>query len=162
MKRSSSGHAALMRGVEDRLMENTRSQAEDLLEVARVLLLVQGAILVATTIEALVFGGVFAGAAGSPAFMSGAAAALILTARARLRGDRRWTRRIVYGIEIMTLAFLAIDAVLAIALTRALPPMVALVTQLVLPMSVIALLRRSARARSPRMPSNANRLLEGV
>jgi hypothetical protein len=143
-------------------MENARPQADDLLEVARVLLLVQGAILVATTIEALVFGGVFAGAAGVPVFTSGAAAALLLVARARLRADRRWTRLLVYGVEILTLAFLAIDTVLAIALTRALPPLVMLCTQLVLPMSVIVLLRRSGRASSARVPSNTIALLEGV
>ncbi len=143
-------------------MENTHPQAEDLLEVARVLLLVQGAILVATTIEALVWGVVFAGAAGVPVFTSGAAAVLLLVARVRLRTDRRWTRRIVYGVEVLTLVFLAIDAVLAVALTRALPPLVTLLTQLVLPMSVIVLLRRSARARTARVPSNTITLLEGV
>ncbi len=143
-------------------MENTRSHAEDLLEVAGVLLLVQGAILVATTIEALVWGGVFTGAVGVPVFMSGAAAALLLVARARLRADRRWTRRIVYGVEVVTLVFLVIDTVLAIALTRALPPVVTLLTQLVLPMSVIVLLRRSARASTARVPSNTITLLEGV
>jgi hypothetical protein len=127
-------------------MDAIRTQSEELLEVARVLLLMQGAILIATTIEALIFGGVFAGAAGGPVFMSGAAAALILVTRARLRADRRWTRRIVYGVETVALLFLAIDAVLAIALTGALPPMVALLTQLVLPLSVIVLLRRSARS----------------
>ena len=129
-------------------MEKTRRQAEDLLEVARVLLLVQGAILFATTIEALVWGGVFAGVAGVPVFTSGAAAVLLLVARVRLRADRRWTRRIVYGVEVVTLVFLAIDTVLAVALTRALPPVVTLLTQLVLPMSVIVLLRRSAPQRT--------------
>jgi len=131
-------------------MDAIRTRTEELLDVARVLLLMQGAILIATTIESLIFGGIFAGAAGGPVFMSGAAAALILVTRARLRADRRWTRRIVYGVETVALVFLAIDTVLAVALTGALPPMVALLTQLVLPLSVILLLRRSARsARAP-------------
>jgi hypothetical protein len=143
-------------------MGNNRARAEDLLDVARVLLLVQSAILVATTIEALVWGGVFTGAAGVPVFTSGAAALLLLVARARLRADRRWTRRIVYGVETATLAFLAIDAVIAMALTRALPPMVALLTQLVLPLSVVLLLRRSARAADAPLASSTPARAVGV
>ena len=53
-------------------MKTNRRPADDLLEVARALLLLQGAILIATTIEALVWAAVFPGASGSPALMSGA------------------------------------------------------------------------------------------
>jgi hypothetical protein len=127
-------------------MEMTRPHNEDLLDVARVLLLVQGAILVATTIEALLWSFVFAGAAGAPVWFSGAAATIILVARVRLRADRRRTRRAVYAVETVILVSLAIDTALAIALAGALPPVVALLTQLLLPVSVILLLRRSARA----------------
>lgn len=141
-------------------MDTTRRPAEDLLEVARVLLLVQGSILVATTIESVVWGFAFAGAPGLPTFMSGAAATVILVARARLRSDRRRTRRLVYIVEVFTLATLAIDTALAIALTGALPPAVALLTRLVLPMSVILLLRRSARGAATSATSVA--ALEGT
>jgi hypothetical protein len=127
-------------------MDTSRRPADELLEVARVLLLLQGSILVATTIEALIWGAIFAGATGSPALMSGVSAALVFVARVRLRADRRWTRRLVYAIEGLTVATLAIDSVLAILLAGALPPAVALLTQLVLPLSVITLVRRSARA----------------
>ena len=130
-------------------MEMTGRYDEDLLDVARVLLLVQGAILVATTIEALLWSFVFAGAAGAPVWFSGAAAAATLVARARLRSDRRRTRRIVYAVEILILVSFAIDTALAIVLAGALPPLVALLTQLVLPLSVVLLLRRSARAAMP-------------
>jgi hypothetical protein len=149
MKRSSSGHASLIKQTQDRHMEMTGRRNEDLLEVARALLLVQGAILVATTIEALLWGFVFAGAAGAPVWFSGAAAMALLVGRARLRADRRRTRRIVYFVEIVILVSLAVDTVLAVALAGALPPVVALLTQLVLPMSVVLLLRRSARAAAP-------------
>jgi hypothetical protein len=134
---------------------------EDLLDVARVLLLVQGSILVATTIEALLWSFVFAGAPGASVWLSGAAATTILVARARLRADRRRTRRIVYGIEVVILLSLAIDTALAVALAGALPPLVALLTQLVLPLSVIHLLRRSARAAAPAF-SNVLARSEGV
>src|SRR5687768_16080918 len=146
MKRSSSSHAALTRRLETRLMEMTRRPADDLLDLARVLLLVQGSIFVATTIEALIWGMAFAGAAAAPLLLSAAAAAVLLVARARLRDDRRWARRLVYGVEGFSLAFLAIDLVLAIALTGTPPPAVALLTRFVLPVSVIYLVRQSARA----------------
>jgi len=125
-------------------METTRRPADELLEVARALLLLQGSILVATTIESLFWGVVFPGAGGA-VLMSGAAAVAILVARARLRADRTWARRLVYAVEVLMLVVIAVDIVLATALTHALPPIVALLTQLVLPMSVVTILRRSAR-----------------
>lgn len=120
--------------------------ADDFLDLARVLLLLQGSILVATTIEAMVWGVAFAGAGGVPLLLSGAAAVVILVARARLGIDRRWVRRMVYGVEGLTLALFALDLALAIALTGTPPPAVALLTRYLLPVSVIFLLRRSARA----------------
>lgn len=122
------------------------TRPDELLDVARVLLLLQGSILVATTIEALVWGMAFAGAAGVPLLLSGAAAVVIFVARARLRPDRRRTRRLVYGVEAFTLAFFALDLALATALTGTPPPAVAILTRFVLPLSVIYLLRLSARA----------------
>lgn len=143
-------------------MEATGRNDEDHLDVARVLLLVQGAMLVATTIEALLWSFVFAGAAGAPVWLSGAAAAMILVARARLRADRVRTRRLVYAVEAVILVSLAIDTALAIVLAGALPPLVALLTQLVLPLSVVLLLRRSARATATTVPSNILARSEGV
>ena len=125
-------------------METTRRPADDLLEVAKVLLLLQGALLVATTIEALVWAVFFPGANGSPALMSGAAAVAILFARIRVRPDRRWSRRLVYFVEGVILLTAAIDLAIGLALSHALPPMVSLLTQIALPIAVIALLRRAA------------------
>jgi hypothetical protein len=146
MKRSSSGHLSLIWQVDHRHMDTTGRRTDELLGVARVLLLVQGAILVATTVEALFWTLVFPGAAGTPFLMSIAAAVLILVASARVRVDRSWTRRIVYGVEMVILVNLVIDLVLAVVVTGAVPPIVALLTRFVLPMSVIALLRQSTRA----------------
>jgi hypothetical protein len=143
-------------------MDRTLRPADDLFEVARLLLLVQGSILVATTIEALIWSAAFAGAAGAPVFMSGVAAAVILVARARLRGDRRWSRRVVHVVEVVTLVTLVIDTALAIALTGALPPAVAFLTRLVLPLSVIVLLRRAARATSASISSSSTPALEAA
>lgn len=146
MKRSCSSNAVLIQPPETRLMDMTRRPADDLLDLARVLLLLQGSILVATTIESLIWGLAFAGAAAAPLLLSGGAAVVILVARARLRADRRGIRRLVYGVEGFTVAFLGIDLVLAIALTGTPPPPVALLTRFVLPVSVIYLVRQSARA----------------
>ncbi|MDQ2911812.1 MAG: hypothetical protein M3T56_00965 [Chloroflexota bacterium] len=126
-------------------MDTTRRPVDDLLDLARALLLLQGALLVATTIEALFWSLVFPGSGGS-LLMSAASAVVILVARTRLRADRRWARRFVYTVEGLILVGAAVDIVLAIAITHRLPPVVALLTQLVLPLSVVAILRRSARA----------------
>jgi len=83
--------------------------------------------------------------------MSGAAAVVILVGRRRLRADRRWTRRFVYVVEGLILVTAGVDVVVGLALAHALPPMVALLTQVVLPIAVTVLLRRSAR-QSPRQP----------
>ena len=136
-------------------MDANHRPTDDLLDVARALLFLQGAILVATTIEALVWAAVFPGASGSPAFMTGASALVILVGRIRLRADRRRTRRLIYLVEGFILLTAAVDIVIALLLSGALPPMVALLTQVVLPIAVVVLLRRSARRpRMPAAPSN--------
>jgi hypothetical protein len=160
MKRSSSGNVALIQRLDTWPMETTRRPADDVLEVARVLLLVQGAILVATTIEAAVWGIAFAGASGAPVLLSGGAAVMILIARARLRVGRGWSRRFVYAVEGFTIAFLALDLALAIALTGTPPPAVALLTRFALPVSVIYLLRQSVRSTRMRVVPTA--AVEGI
>jgi len=126
-------------------VETTRRPSDDFLDIARALLLLQGSILVATTIEALVWAIFFPGASGSPAVMSGAAAVAILIGRTRLRVDRRWARRLVFLVEGLILLTATINVAIELALAHGLPPMVAALTQIVLPVSVIALVRRSTR-----------------
>jgi hypothetical protein len=145
IKASCSGHRTLIRVAEDCPVDTTRRPTDDLLDVARALMLLQGAILIATTIEALVWANVFPGASGAPALMSGASAVVILIGRIRLRADRRRARRLVYMVEGLILLTAAVNVAIGLVLAHALPPMVALLTQVVLPISVIALLRRSAR-----------------
>jgi hypothetical protein len=130
-------------------MHTDHGPADDLLDVVRALLLTQGAILIATTIEAIVWGLAFAGAPGLPVLFSGAAAALVLIARVRVRPDRRRIRRFVYAVESVILATFVIDAALAIALAHALPPIAAVFTDGVLPLSLMLLLRRSTGVRTP-------------
>ena len=160
MKRSSSGNAALMQRLDTSLMDTNRRPADEFLDVARVLLLVQGAILVATTIESLVWGMAFAGASGLPVLLSGGAAVLIFVGRARVQAGRSRSRRFVYAVEGFTLAFFALDLLLAVVLIGAPPPAVAVLTRFVLPVSVIYLLRQSARTTRPRVVATA--AVEGI
>jgi len=149
-----------MRAFEDCPMETTRRPSDDLLDVARALLLFQGAILVATTIEALVWAVLFPGANASPALMSGASAVVILVGRVRLRADRRWARRLIYFVEGLILVTAAVNVAIGLVLAHALPPIVAIGTQVVLPVAAIALLRRSARL--PRTAAPMTPVLEGA
>jgi hypothetical protein len=142
-------------------MDNQRPDPNDLLDVARVLLLLQGAILVATTIEAAIFGLAFPGGGGT-VLVSGVTAAALLVARARLRTDRRRSRRIVYIVEANKVVPFVVDIGLALVLADALPPAVAILTQLVLPLSVITLLRRSARAATAPLPSSVLEAFGGL
>lgn len=139
-------------------MHTDARPADQLLDVARVLLLLQGAILVATTIEALLWGALFMGAAGAPFLMSAAAAAVVLIGRVRLRADRRRTRRLIYVVEGLVLATFVVNTTLAIALAGALPPAAAVLTQLALPLSVVLLLRGWTRAASRPMPVSSGGL----
>ena len=143
-------------------MDMSRRQADELLEVVRVLLLVQGAILVATTIEALIWSIAFAGAVGPSFVMSATTALTLLVARARLRVDRRWSRRLVYIVEGMLVGTLAIDTALAVAITGTVPPPIALLTRFVLPLSVIALLRRAVRVSAARNRADTVAALEAA
>lgn len=159
MKPSCSSHVALIRALHDAGMKE-RQPADDLLDVVRVLLLLQGAILIATTIEAIVWGTLFSGAPGAAALMSAGAAGIVLIARLRVRPDRRRLRRLVYVVESVILATFVIDAALAIALAHALPPVAAIFTDCALPFSVVFLLRRSSGVRTP-APLGGAGLLEG-
>jgi hypothetical protein len=129
-------------------MESTR-RTRDLLEVVRVLLLVQGAILLATTIEALIWSIAFPGASGVMLVLTAATAAALLVSRARLRAGGRQGRRTAYIVESALVVTIAIDTALAIGITGSVPPAVALLTRFVLPLAVIALLRRTDQASAP-------------
>jgi hypothetical protein len=129
-------------------MESAR-RAEELLDVVRVLLLVQGAILLATTIEALIWSIAFPGASGVMLVLTAATAAALLVSRARLRAGSRRGRRTLYVVESVLVVTIAIDTALAIGITASLPPPVALLTRFVLPLTVIALLRRTDQVSAP-------------
>jgi hypothetical protein len=143
MKASWTANGRLTVRRHDPLMsEATRPQ----LDVVRVLLLLQGAVLLATALEALLFGIAFMGAPGLPFLLSGGAAAAVLLGRARLGPDR--DARLLLAVEGLILVTFGIDTALAFFITHGAPPAVAILTRFALPIAVLALLRRSTTAPS--------------
>jgi hypothetical protein len=123
--------------------------------------LLPASILAATAIAALIWGIAFAGAPAVTVVLTGAAASALLVARARLRADRHRIRRLVYVVEGVTIVSLGIDTALAMAITGAAPPVVAVLTRLVIPVFVVALLRRSAAAAATPTPATIT-VVEGA
>jgi hypothetical protein len=116
------------------------------LDVVRVLLLLQGAILVANTIEAGLFAVAFSAGVVPSVLATAVAAIAIFIGRARLgRGGRR-SRRAIYIVEGVIIAMLALDLALALVLTHQTVPAMAVLTRFALPVAVIALLGRIGRA----------------
>jgi len=133
-------------------MNTDRARVDDLMDLARVLMLLQGAILIATTLESVVWALALPGAGGLALLLTGASAAAILVARARLRSDRRQLRRAVYIVEGLIVATFAVDTVLSLVVAHAAMPVLAVLSQFVLPVAVIGLLRRAARPAEVTVP----------
>ena len=114
------------------------------LDIVRVLLLLQGAIAFVNAIEALVGSTAF-GLPLSPAFLataSGALATLWLAARIGRRSRR--VRKVVFIAQIVWMVFAAIDLLLSLFLTQTPLELVPLLTRVVLPAAILYLLRRPA------------------
>jgi hypothetical protein len=114
----------------------------DLIEIAHILVLIQGAILVGGTMEAVFFLA-FAGSAARVSLgLTAAAAVLTLASAAGLaRGSslaRRWTLIAESAVFVVT----SIDLVLALLMTGEPLGPVPLLAGLALPATVIAILRR--------------------
>ena len=77
-------------------------------------------------------------------FLSLVAALLAGIGRVGIARGRRRARRLIMAIEAILLVAAVLGIVLAVLMTRALPPPVTLLTQLVLPVSIVALLRGRA------------------
>ena len=116
------------------------------LDVVRVLLLVQGAILVANTIEAGLFAVAFSAGVVPSVLATAVAAIAIFIGRARLGHGGRRSRRAIYIVEGVIIAMLALDLILALVLTHQTVPAMAVLTRFALPVAVIALLGRAGRA----------------
>ena len=115
----------------------------DLFEVAHILVLIQGAILVAATVEAVFFLLAFAGSASQVSLaVTGAAAILTLACAGGLAHGSRRARRWTVIAESVVLAVGVINLVLALLLTGEPLGPVPLLAGIVVPASVIAILRQ--------------------
>jgi hypothetical protein len=133
------------------------ASAAELLEVVRALLLLQGAILIANTLEATLFAVAFSGEVTPTVVATATAAITVFVARARLDAAGRG-RRAILIIEWLLIATLAIDTALALFLTHQGVAMVAMLTRFVVPVSVIVLLRavrRDSRASASPLQTTA-------
>jgi hypothetical protein len=137
--------------------ETMRTGAAAELDVVRVLLLLQGAILVANTIEAGLFAVAFSAGVAPSVLATAVAAVAIFIGRARLGGGGRRSLRAVYIVEGVIIVMLALDLVLALVLTHQTVPPMAVLTRFALPVAVIAILGRIERAgqRSAALPEAA-------
>lgn len=140
------------------------------LGIAQLCVLLQGAVLVAITIESLVVLAAMGPAALPTTILTGGAAALTLLTAALLGRGGRWTRRWTIVAEAGVLAFTAVDLVIAAILggLELLPMTVTL--RVIVPVAVIAILlrpsirgrrSRDAAAAVPAGPSAAPMTIEG-
>jgi hypothetical protein len=125
-------------------MERTTSQSGDLVEVVRVLVLMQGAILVATTIEAALFGLAFGPATAPTVLITAGAAVLTLAASRGLGRRKRWARRLTIGAEFAILAGALLELALSALVAGAAFGIVPTLTRLVVPVIAIVALREPA------------------
>ena len=121
-------------------------RTDGVIDLVRVVLLLQGAILATAAVEAAFFSAVFGGASSPSALLTGVAALVIFVARARLSPARRRSRRALYVVEGTILLFFGIDVILTLLIARTAIPPVAAITQFVIPVAVIWLLGRVSRA----------------
>ena len=153
---SSGSHPGLIGAADDEGMEtHTRREPKplNLVEVVRVLVLVQGAILVASTLESALFMG-FVGPIALPGvIVTGLFAGVTLATAAGLGRRARWARRLTIVAEVGVFLGGLVDLTMALLMTHALLGLVPLLTRLVAPAAVIVLLRRRAvRASFVRIP----------
>ena len=123
-------------------MNETKHSDEGPIQVAVLLLFVQGALAVTLAVEAVGSAIIFSGASAISALLSVAGAVVTLSLVSKLLRRRRSARRWVMALQIGWVVFALVDLGLALALAgRGLTPAGFLV-RIVLPASIFWLLRR--------------------
>ena len=126
-------------------METTHSPPAmdtSVLGVVRILLLIQGGIAVLSTLEVAVAGWALGPAVGPLVILNLLAAILTLGAARGVARRSRRSRRLAVSLEGIVLAFALIDLALALLLAQRSLELVPVLTRIVLPVTVIRLLRR--------------------
>jgi hypothetical protein len=111
------------------------------LEILWALVVLQGAILLTTTVEAAFLGFVLGGGLAIPAVLTATAAVVTLLAARGLRRQRRWARRVLLIGEWFVIAFGALEVVATVLLAQTPPDLVPVVTGILIPATVLWLLR---------------------
>lgn len=130
------------------------SRPRDAVEVVRVLVLLQAATLVVSTLEgwiALGFGG---GVAGAPmVLLTAIACGLTFAAVSGIGRRAAWARRLTLVGAGLGLVVAVIDLGLSLVMTGQGLPLVAILTRLLLPVAVIAILRDATVRAAFRVPT---------
>lgn len=133
-----------------------------LLGVVRILLLIQGAIAVLSTLEVAVAGLALGPAVAPLVGLNLLAATLTLTAARGVSRRSRRSRRLALTLEWVVLAFALVDFLLAVALAQRGLELVPMLTRVVLPLAVIRMLRlREIRAEFGLGPTRRQRRKDG-
>jgi hypothetical protein len=134
------------------------TSSASVIDLVRVLVLIQGGIALVSTIEVLFWASFVdpTGTLGLSVLLTGGVAVATLVLAAGLGRRFRPARRMVMGLEAIILLFALVDLGLAVFMADRLLGLVPLLTRVVLPITVIVLLhRRPVRAafRSKRLSS---------
>jgi len=123
-------------------MNDLKHADEGPVQVAVLLLFMQGALAVTLAVEAVGSAIIFGGASAISALLSVAGAVVTLMLVSKLRRRRRYARRWVMSLQIGWVVFALVDLGLSLALAgRGLTP-VGFLVRIVLPVSIFWLLRR--------------------
>ncbi len=121
----------------------TTIQQRGLLDIAWAIVLLQGGFLVLSTIESLVANATQGFALIAITLLTAGAATLTLLATRGLRRHKGWARRLTVVGEWFTLALGSVELVATQSLDPSGVDIVPLVTGIVMPLSVLVLLRRA-------------------
>ena len=124
------------------MYQETSDVCGELLDVVRVLLLMQGAIATVSTVEALVGSAAFGAPISAVVVLSCIGAVVTLWCAARIGNGSRRVRKLVIIAELTWLTFAGFDLALSLLLTQTPLELVPTLTRIVLPVAVIVLLRR--------------------
>ncbi len=121
-----------------------RRRAE-LADLAKVLLLVQAAILTTSTIESGLFAIAFSGGMTGIVVLTAASAVALFVALGRIERSPR-ARRVVVAIEVLLVVSFGIDSALSLILTAAPLPLMTMLAGFVTPVAITATLLRIGRS----------------
>lgn len=122
---------------------------QGLLDIVWAIVLLQGGFLILLTIESLVANAVQGFALIGITIITGLAATMTLVAARGIRRHRRWARRVTMVGEWFLLVFGVIELLATQMIDPSGADLIPLVTGIILPVSVLVMLRRSRKVFGP-------------